>query len=322
MPKPGGGAAIPRGLWAIDPPPGPIDPGPAAGPPMGAPPPKMLPRLPCSPGGGPAMGIICAPPIGAPRLSSDIKSFPRCCAPVPTLIPTLGAAPGRPGKSLCAFTFTPFRGPGAPPPRVGHPFAGGSAKPRLAAGPSKFTNASSRSSSPSAHTTRPTANVPSRSALSTLGKDLRCTARATLSPAANGSSTPRQYRPGAHEHPAVHLPAYALATKPCLHSGSTARKCVKKVTRSSARVAPLFAPHPRHRRARRSTGAMSRIASLCCRIFDTGNFRMGSRLAARSFSAARSASAAASVCRVSRMAGGRIGGDRVCRWNSDMSESE
>ena len=48
---------------------------------------------------------------------------------------------------------------------------------------------------------------------------------------------------------------------------------------------------------------------------------MGSRFAARSFSAARSASAAASLARVMRRQGGRMGGDRVCRWNRDISDS-
>jgi len=60
---------------------------------------------------------------------------------------------------------------------------------------------------------------------------------------------------------------------------------------------------------------ISRSASDCWRILLTGNLRIGSRLAARSFSAARSASAAASLTSVMRRAGGRIGGDRVWRWN-------
>mmetsp|Transcript_15508 Transcript_15508/g.38085 ORF Transcript_15508/g.38085 Transcript_15508/m.38085 type:complete len:379 (-) Transcript_15508:869-2005(-) len=200
-----------------------------------------------------------------------------------------------------------------PPPKEGHPCCGIS-RCGNAPWPNRWNSARSRSSSLSAHTTRLTASVPSRSAESTLGRLRRCTARATLSPAAKGSSTPRQYLPGAHELPATQRPAYVLATRPCRHRGSTARKCVKNVTRSSASVAGLLAPHPCQRDARASTGAISRRASDCCRIFDTGNLRMGSRLAARSFSAARSASAAASLTSVRRSAGGRMGGERVCRW--------
>ena len=86
-------------------------------------------------------------------------------------------------------------------------------------------------------------------------------------------------------------------------------------------MALFFDPKPCHRLARCSTGPKSRSASDCCRIFDTENLRMGSRFAARSFSAARSASAAASLARVMRRQGGRMGGDRVCRWNRDISDS-
>ena len=104
----------------------------------------------------------------------------------------LDAASGSGGARAFAAAFCVPGRPGKSPPRLGHPVLGGSANPFPAAGPRRLTSAASKSSSVSAHTTRPTASVPSLSALSTLGKLRRCTARATLSPAANGSSTPRQ----------------------------------------------------------------------------------------------------------------------------------
>mmetsp|Transcript_1217 Transcript_1217/g.4622 ORF Transcript_1217/g.4622 Transcript_1217/m.4622 type:complete len:241 (+) Transcript_1217:1072-1794(+) len=210
------------------------------------------------------------------------RSVPNDC-PGPGNLPGVIPIPG-PGEFSSSF---------APdPPSVGHPTCGIS-RGGSAPGPSRSNRVRSKSASLSAHTTRAMASVPSRTADNTFGSDRRCTARATLSPALNGSSTPTQYRPGAQLHPATHLPAYVLATRPCLHSGSTDRKCVKNVTKSSARLAWFSAPHPRQRKLRVSTGSMSRRKSLCCRIFETGNLRMGSRLFARSFSCAKSASAAA-----------------------------
>ena len=165
-------------------------PGPAPTAP-GPPPPNMLSRL-LRPGGPPGAtspgGIIGA---ADPRPRSVRRSR---CADIADMADiaaaALDAASGSGARAFAAFC-DPGR-PGKSPPRLGHPVLGGSANPFPAAAPRRFTSAASKSSSVSAHTTRPTASVPSLSALSTLGKLRRCTARATLSPAANGSSTPRQ----------------------------------------------------------------------------------------------------------------------------------
>ena len=75
-----------------------------------------------------------------------------------------------------------------------------------------------------------------RMAPKTTGAERLCTALATLSPLANGSSTPILYLRSGQEQPHVHLPAYVDATNPFAHSGSTALSVTKKSTKSSANV--------------------------------------------------------------------------------------
>ena len=178
-------------------------------PPCGAPnspaPGVAPPRPPPGPGGGPGPIPIPIPiiPGGAPtppvsRLSSPASSrfgagggsggVPGGAPPaqppnasIPKGLP--GDIPAPPG--LLSGSFPPA------PPSVGHPLCGIS-RGGAAPAPSRSWSARWRSSSESAQQTRAMASVPSRTADSTLGSERRCTARATLSPAANGSSTPTQ----------------------------------------------------------------------------------------------------------------------------------
>ena len=102
--------------------------------------------------------------------------------------------------------------------------------------PSISIIAISNCSSFSAHKMRFTVIAAPRMAPKTPGAERLCTALATLSPLANGSSTPILYLRSGQEHPHVHLPAYVDATNPFAHSGSTALNVTKKSTKSSANV--------------------------------------------------------------------------------------
>ena len=109
--------------------------------------------------------------------------------------------------------------------------------------PSISIIAISNCSSFSAHKIRFIVITAPRMALKTAGAECLCTALATLSPLANGSSTPILYFRSGQEHPHVHLPAYVDATNPFSHIGSTAFNVTKKSTKSSAKVFWLSAPN-------------------------------------------------------------------------------